>query len=299
MPHWFSILFFALSLVITPSWAGKSDSEPRRREVVHDDAAEEQCSDEIEGWRDTNNLFWKGIGAEAFNKVIEFKGLDTHVDFRQAEVQRLLGRMGNTAPVSVAVIGAGYGRDLDYLCRETDIPLIHAIEVANGQVRHLRRRFDAGGEVALEREAAGKPRQEVKIYEANAGEQGVLGRDKVNLVLWTFAGVLELSPSEKRGAIRNIHQFTHSGGMVVVDVPVGRVKSHLQITQIGNTISVQGSGGTSLHLHPINFTNGEVDLPRLKSYFEKDNRFLFFREQVYGTEGAGAHPRRLLFFYRP
>jgi len=255
-------------------------------------------------WRGENDRFWKKLGREQFERIVQEKGLSNYKDLMQSEVLRLLGLVdGSSVPQTVAVIGAGYGRELDFLHTQTDVHRIHAIEVGSNQVTYLRSLYQNDRAVASRRGSVVRRvrEKEVIIYEENIADWAPALGTKVQLALWMFAGILELSPNEKLHAIKRLHETLTPAGVVVVDVPLGPVKSSLHIVKGTDTIrfSLTQGGDEHLNWHPINHASGCVNVDKITDYFVRDNMFYLYRTKDYRTESEQTQKRRLLFFLRP
>lgn len=273
-------------------------SAANRRERRHNLSS---CNGGELTWRVQNNDFWSELGEASFQEIAVRKGMSEHIDYRQPEIQRLLGISGGSIPRSALVIGAGFGRDLDYLRAESSIPYIFALDVGPLQVMRLREKYDSSSSAAGARHALGMSQQVVEIREGNITDTHVYERGKTQfqLALWMFSGFLELSPTEKRHAVRNLHNLMAKGGAVAVDVQLGRVTSDLEIEGLEETIRLHNpNGNTRLNLHPINHATGEVDIAKVRSYFESEGRFRLYREAQYRSDAPANQPRLLMFFLK-
>lgn len=179
---------------------------------------------ELLTWRqDQNDFYSNQIPSDVFDQIAAQKGLDTLEDLRQPPIQALLGseefRVRTKPPRSVLEIGPGYGRIYGALTAMESLPQVTCIEVGDAQIRHLRQKFEQ--------------RDRTKLYEGNVGEpDALLGGIHADLALWLFAGILELSPDEKKHAVGNLHRAMAKGGWLVVDLPLHPVKTSLHMRNL-------------------------------------------------------------------
>jgi len=255
-------------------------------------------------WRGENNTFYSGVDAVQFDAQAKKRGLHSFADFNQLKVRELLGLEGGYVPKAAIVIGAGFGRDLDFLSRYTQIPLIHAVEVAPTNYNYLRLKFDSNKDLNTLRRELGLPPQSLIIHGENIGMPLCFPTNMpVSLALWMFGGILELSPTEKTRAVRNLAETIVPGGTVVVDLPLGAVTATSLVSK-KNTVKIKrgGPGGEgTLYVHPVDPLTGEIQHQKIIDLFTVGNRFAFLPERdrvFYSTDGGDPKERQLLFFHR-
>lgn len=198
------------------------------------------------------------------------------------------------------VIGGGIGRDCSYLRNETDIAKVHVVEVSHHNYDVLRKAFDEGSPIDKERRSGLRPDQEFIVHNENIGDPAVLWSEPgIDVAFWMFAGILELSPGEKRRSIENLYSMIKPGGSLVIDLPIGPATSSVPMVQTRDTLVIGSNPHAEavLRLHPF-LPNREVDVAQIISIVERTKRFHLNETHEYLTDSVPPQPRKFLVFQR-
>lgn len=275
----------------------------------HDDPIS-LCADDLMH-RAAQNGFYEAMSPGTLSVIQTKKGLASCPDYKVKEVSELLGPVN--VPSAVAVYGAADGlREGIWLYQHTAVRTIHLVEVgAHYNDNEISKIFGPDSDLADEKRGQTRGRAVLPVvmvdYNTNVAEWE--SPERLGVIFWMFAGIMELSHNEKKRAVLRAWKNLDTAGAVVVDVPDTSVNSpslHVNLEgedrirfHFKDPASVAETERVpSLVWSPIKRATGEVDLEKLKGYFTLYNRFRVFKEIQYYSDEPAHERRRLIIFQK-
>ena len=126
-------------------------------------------------------------------------------------------------------------------------------------------------------------------------------KPNLDIVFWTFAGITELHPVEKEGAVTNLATMIPTGGSLVIDVPTGQgagaVVGHHHDQDFMELINREHRD-VLLRLHPFIPATGAVDTEKLIQIIQTGRHFKLDQHYQYQVDNEKREHRQMLIFNR-
>jgi SAM-dependent methyltransferase len=150
---------------------------------------------------DSNLEFYDKIDIEKFKEFTLMTGFDNCPD-----IELLKPFWQNKS--KVVELGAGYGRVIDYLLEQGFAGEIYGVERVQAFVEYMQQKFKNAQQVKI-------LKQDIKVMELPT---------KVDLLLWMWSAVMEMSPSEILLSLQNLRRQVEPGTVVAIDLPDKKIK---------------------------------------------------------------------------
>jgi SAM-dependent methyltransferase len=143
---------------------------------------------------DKNLLFYNNIGLDPFKELSEKGGFSSYKD-----MELISSYIPNDA--SVIELGAGFGRCLNYFIGKGHKGKLTGVEYSQPLVQHLKENFEGKAEII------------------NADIKKLELKEKYDVALWMWSGIIDFSPEEQLESCKGIYNLLHNGGRLFIDVP--------------------------------------------------------------------------------
>lgn len=210
-----------------------------------------------QAWAEGRNGFYQSIDRAIYQRILEGRGLHNFADFMAHGVMRsmLAGEAGHPKIENLLILGGGYGRDLEYMRRYTDIPNIYVLEASPENANYLRFHYEGDSSSSLWRRENRRPEQKIWILGEDLTHDPFPEGLKFDFIVASFGTWTELSPLEKRLAVPILARASHPGTRFATEAPRGKTRSILNITRRGTFIEMRPADKPetwpAARLHPV------------------------------------------------
>jgi len=145
---------------------------------------------------DSNKIFYNTVPLEVFQSLTQQGGFDQCIDLE-------LIKKHLPTSASVMEVGAGFGRCVDFLLNRKHEAKILAIEQSP----------------QLSKVLLDKYKDQSKVQVINDDIKTLIVKDKVDVVLWLFSGMLDFAKEEQPVVLKRLKSFLKSDGKLFLDIP--------------------------------------------------------------------------------
>ena len=143
---------------------------------------------------DKNLLFYNNMGLDPFKELADRGGFSSYKD-----LELIAPYIDKTA--SIVELGAGFGRCLNYFIEKGHLGKLTGVEFSPPLVKYLKSKFDT------------------KVEIINGDIKKLELKDKYDVALWMWSGMVDFSPKEQLESCRRIYNLLNEGGRLFIDVP--------------------------------------------------------------------------------
>lgn len=154
---------------------------------------------------DQNLLFYNNIGLDPFMELSVKGGFSSYKD-----MEMIASYISDTA--SVLELGAGFGRCLNYFIDKGHKGKLTGVEYSKPLVNYLQEKFEGKAEIL------------------NADIKKLELKEKYDIALWMWSGIIDFSSEEQVSSCKRIYDALNAKGRMFIDVPrlgVQTIANHL------------------------------------------------------------------------
>ncbi|TAF35715.1 MAG: methyltransferase domain-containing protein [Cytophagales bacterium] len=149
-----------------------------------------------------NVNFYQNIKMGTFMDIAQQSGFDICPD-----MDLIYSQIQNTK--SLAELGGGYGRCVDYLLSNHYKGHVYCVERAGSMVNYMRQHFESHA-------------SQIEIFHQDICDLKL--PERVDAVLWLWSGILEQTKAEQRLCIARIKSCLNPKGILFIDTPHSELK---------------------------------------------------------------------------
>jgi SAM-dependent methyltransferase len=198
---------------------------------------------------DQNLDFYRKMKLEKFQHFAEMLGLD-----KGADIDVIMPYLKKAKVV--AELGTGYGRALKFIKEKGFRGQLIAVERVPELLSYLKKYFP-------------------ETYLIHQDIRNLSLPMKADVILWLWSGILEQDAEEQMVCVKKCYENLNEGGMLMIDIPHGKVH---KVGEFGNTnkeIRVKTEWGEL-----VAYFTGEEDIEKLS----KENNFSSYQKLIYNTD---------------